>query len=144
MSTRLTRSLLALALLAALPASLRAQAADSLAFPRQVLKWFNTSQADSLFAHSGEQMKARMQSAANVTGMMAQLAEQVGEQKALEGEYQFDKDGQKVYIAVARFSKQADPGAFVVQYAPGSTVFDRFGVMPLARAKELFPEAKLP
>ena len=139
----------ALAAAAALsPSSLRAQAtptaADSMAFPRKVFTWFRESQADSLFAHAAEPMKARMQSPANVASMMAQVAAQIGAYKSTEGEYQFEKDGKKVYIAVARHETASELAAHVIQYAPGATVYDRFGAMPLSRAKELFPEAKLP
>ena len=130
------------------PSSLRAQAApaaaDSMAFPRKVFTWFRESQADSLFAHAAEPMKARMQSPANVASMMGQVAAQIGAYKSTEGEYQFEKDGKKVYIAVARHETASELAAHVIQYAPGATVYDRFGAMPLSRAKELFPEAKLP
>ena len=139
----------ALAAAAALsPSSLRAQAApaatDSMAFPRKVFTWFRESQADSLFAHAAEPMKARMQSPANVATMIGQVAAQIGAYKSTEGEYQFEKDGKKVYIAVARHETASELAAHVIQYAPGGTVYDRFGAMPLSRAKELFPEAKLP
>jgi hypothetical protein len=130
------------------PSSLGAQAApaaaDSLAFPRKVFTWVRTSQADSLFAHAAEPMKSRLQSPANVTTMMGQLNSQIGAYKATEGEYQFEKDGKKVYIAVARHESAPELAAHVIQYAPGSTMFDRLGAMPLSRAKEMFPEAKLP
>jgi hypothetical protein len=32
----------------------------------------------------------------------------------------------------------------VMQYVPGASMFERLGAMPLSRAKEMFPEAKLP
>jgi hypothetical protein len=132
------------------PSSLGAQAApaasaaDSLAFPRKVFAWFRQGQADSLFAHAAEPMKTRMQSAANVTAMMGQLAAQIGAYKSTEGEYQFEKEGRKVYIAVARHETAPELAAHVIQYVPGSSMFERFGAMPLTRAKEMFPEAKLP
>ena len=133
---------------ALLPSAIRAQAApaatDSMAFPRKVFTWFRESQADSLFAHAAEPMKARMQSAANVAAMIGQVAAQIGAYKSTEGEYQFEKDGKKVYIAVARHETASELAAHVIQYAPGSTMYERFGAMPLSRAKELFPEAKLP
>jgi hypothetical protein len=130
------------------PSSLGAQgpraAADSLAFPRKVFTWVRESQADSVYAHAAEPMKSRLQSPANVTAMMTQLTSQLGAYKATEGEYQFEKDGKKVYIAVARYETAPELAAHVIQYAPGSTMFERLGAMPLSRAKEMFPEAKLP
>ena len=134
------------------PSSLGAQkkaarsksAADSLAFPRKVFTWFRQSQADSLFAHAGEEMKARMQSPANVTAMIARLASQIGAYKATEGEYQFEKEGRKVYIVVARHETAPELAAHVIQYVPGSSTYERLGAMPLSRAKERFPEATLP
>lgn len=131
------------------PSSLDAQgarraAADSLAFPRKVFTWVRESQADSVYAHAAEPMKSRLQSPANVTAMMTQLASQLGAYKATEGEYQFEKDGKKVYIAVARYETAPELAAHVIQYAPGATMFERLGAMPLSRAKEMFPEAKLP
>ena len=130
------------------PSSLSAQktpaARDSLAFPRQVFTWVREAQADSLYAHAAEPIKSRLQSPANVTAMLGQLASQIGPYKATEGEYQFEKDGKKVYIVVARHETAPELAAHVVQYAPGATMFERLGAMPLSRAKELFPEAKLP
>jgi hypothetical protein len=132
------------------PSSLGAQAApaapaaDSLAFPRRVFAWVRQSQADSLFAHAAEPMKSRMQSPANVTTMLGQLAAQIGAYRATEGEYQFEREGRKVYIAVARHESAPELAAHVIQYAPGATTFERLGAMPLSRAKEMFPEAKLP
>jgi len=119
-------------------------AADSMAFPRKVFAWVRASQADSVFAHADEPMKSRLQSPANVTTMMGQLNSQIGAYKSTEGEYQFEKDGKKVYIAVARHETAPELAAHVIQYAPGSTMFERFGAMPLSRAKQQFPEAKLP
>ena len=130
------------------PASLAAQsapaAADSMAFPRKIFGWVRGSQADSVYAYAAESMKARLQSPANVTAMMGQLASQIGAYKATEGEYQFEKEGRKIYIAVARHESAPELAAHVVQYAPGAALFERLGAMPLSRAKELFPEAKLP
>jgi len=138
----------AFAVAGTLAPSLGAQAApaaeDSLAFPRKVFAWVRSSQVDSLFVHAAEPMKSRLQSPANVTTMMGQLNSQIGAYKATEGEYQFGKEGKKVYIAVARHETAPELAAHVIQYAPGSTMFERLGVMPLSRAKELFPEAKLP
>src|SRR5687768_5546681 len=61
-----------------------APAADSLAFPRRVFAWVRQSQADSVFAHAAEPMKTRLQSPANVTAMMGQLAAQIGAYKSTE------------------------------------------------------------
>jgi hypothetical protein len=131
------------------PASLGAQSApaasaDSLAFPRKVFAWVRQSQADSVFAHAAEPMRSRLQSPANVTAMMGQLAAQIGAYKSTEGEYQFEREGRKVYIAVARHETAPELAAHVIQYAPGASMFERLGAMPLSRAKEMFPEAKLP
>ena len=121
-----------------------ASAADSMAFPRKVFTWFRQSQADSLFAHAGGDMKERMQSPANVTAMIARLTSQIGAYKATEGEYQFEKEGRKIYIVVARHETAPELAAHVIQYVPGSSMVERMGAMPLSRAKERFPEAKLP
>jgi hypothetical protein len=121
-----------------------AASADSLAFPRQVFAWVRQSQADSVFAHAAEPMRSRLQSPANVTAMMGQLAAQIGAYQSTEGEYQFEREGRKVYIAVARHATAPELAAHVIQYAPGASMFERLGVMPLSRAKETFPEAKLP
>lgn len=134
------------------PASLGAQtaapqgpaASDSLAFPRQVVKWFLTGQADSLYNHAGEQLKAGMQSPANIIAMMGRLTGQLGEHKSTDAEVQFEQNGTRVYIAAVTFSQAPEQGAFVVRYVPGSPVIQGFTVGQLARVKERFPEAKLP
>jgi hypothetical protein len=131
------------------PSTLTAQAAksaeaDSMAFPRQAVKWFRTSQADSLFSHAGDELKASMQSVANATTMMAQMATRFGEHKSSDAEVQFDDQGNKLFIAVSTYSTAPEPVAFVVRYAAGTRVMQGFSIMPLSRAKERFPAAKLP
>jgi len=130
------------------PSSAAAQAtpaaADSMAFPRQIVAWINQTQADSLFAHSADSMKTRMQSAANITTMLGRVATQIGAYKSTEGEYQFEKDGKRVYVAVVRHETAPELVAHVIRYVPGSGLADRINTMPLSRAKDLFPEAKLP
>jgi hypothetical protein len=146
---RIPLAALAFAALAAgtlAPSSLAAQAApaDSMAFPRQVFAWFRAAKADSLFAHAGEPMRTRMQSPENVASMITGLGAQIGAYKSTEGEYQFEKDGKRIYIALASHATAPELAALVIQYAPGSTTYDMFGIIPLSRAKERFPEAKLP
>jgi hypothetical protein len=152
MASRRTR-LAALALMAlaaagaSSPSSLGAQAApaaDSMAFPRQAVKWFQTSQADSLFAHAGEQLKASMQSAANAATMMASMATRFGEHKSTDAEVQFDDQGTKLFVAVSTYASAPEQVALIVRYTPGSPVIQGFSISPLSRAKERFPAAKLP
>ena len=133
------------------PSSLAAQAApaapaaaDSMATPRQAVKWFQTSQADSLYANAGEQLKASMQSAANALAMMGRMSSQFGEHKSTDAEVQFDNQGSKVFISVSTYATAPEPVALIVRYTPGSPVIQGFSIAPLSRAKERFPDAKLP
>jgi hypothetical protein len=130
------------------PSSAGAQAApaatDSMAFPRQAVKWFQTAQADSLFSHAGDQLKASMQSAANTTDMMSRMATRFGEFKSTDAEVQFDDQGSKVFIAVSTYATAPEQVAMVVRYTPGKSVIDGFSIQPLSRVKERFPNAKLP
>jgi hypothetical protein len=130
------------------PSSAAAQAtpaaADSMALPRQAVKWFQTAQADSLFSHAGEQLKASMQSAANTTEMMSRMATRFGELKSTDAEVQFDDQGSKVFIVVSTYATAPEQVAMVVRYTPGKTVIDGFGISPLSRVKEKYPNAKLP
>jgi hypothetical protein len=130
------------------PSSAGAQAApaatDSMAFPRQAVKWFQTAQADSLFSHAGDQLKASMQSAANTTDMMSRMATRFGELKSTDAEVQFDDQGSKVFIAVSTYATAPEQVAMVVRYTPGKSVIDGFSIQPLSRVKERFPNAKLP
>ena len=147
--TPLVAAFAALAAAAAFaPSSAAAQAtpaaADSMAFPRQIVAWINQTQADSLFAHSSDSMKTRMQSPANITSMLGRVATQLGAYKSTEGEYQFEKEGKRIYIAVVRHETAPELAAHVIRYVPGSGLADRINTMPLTRAKETFPEAKLP
>lgn len=121
-----------------------APAADSLAFPRQALKWFQAAQADSLFAHAGEQLKASLQSPANAAESMSRMAVRFGELKSTDAEVQFDDQGSKVFIAVSTYATAPEQVAVVVRYTPGKPVIDGFSISPLSRVKTRFPNAKLP
>ena len=121
-----------------------AAAADSMAFPRQAVKWFQSSQADSLFALAGEQLKSSMQSADNTREMMTRMSGRFGEHKSTDAEVQFDDQGTKVFIAVSTYATAPEPVAMIVRYTPGKNVIEGFSITPLSRAKERFPTAKLP
>jgi hypothetical protein len=131
------------------PSHLAAQAAaapkaDSMAFPRQAVKWFRAAQADSLFAHAGDQLKESLQSPTTAAATMAQMGTRFGEHKSNDAEVQFDEQGNKVFIAVSTYASAPEQVALVVRYAEGTRVMLGFSVMPLSRAKERFPAAKLP
>jgi hypothetical protein len=152
-SRRTPLAVLALAAMAAAvaPVALHAQAAaapaaaaDSMAIPRQAVKWFQSSQADSLYANAGEQLKASMQSPANALAMMGRMSSQFGEHKSTDAEVQFDNQGSKIFISVSTYATAPEPVALIVRYTPGSPVIQGFSISPLSRAKERFPDAKLP
>ena len=75
--SRVLRLVLAAGSLVALPLApdaLRAQAsqgaaADSLAFPRQFVKWVFSAQGDSAFAHAGPALRENMRSVDEVNAM---------------------------------------------------------------------------
>lgn len=131
------------------PAALHAQAsspaeADSLAFPRQFVKWVFASQGDSAFAHAGPQLRGNMESAEAVNGMAARILARFGEAQGTDAEVQFDDGALKVYIAVMRFATAPEPGAWVVAYDPSTKVVERAGFTSLSNVKGRYPQAKLP
>jgi hypothetical protein len=131
------------------PASVAAQApppaaADSMAFPRQAVKWFQSSQADSLFSHAGEELKTSMQSSANAATTMKQMASRFGEHTSTDAEVQFEDQDSRVFIAVSTYSAAPEQVAIIVRYTPGQPVIRGFSITSLSRAKERFPAAKLP
>ena len=143
----------ALAVLPLAPAALRAQAvpaaakttgADSLAFPRQFVKWVFSTQGDSAFAHAGPQLRGSMQSAEAVNGMAGRILTRFGEMQGTDAEVQFDEGPLKVYIGVLRLSLAPEPGAWVVVYAPGTKVVERSSFTSLSNVKTRYPMAKLP
>ena len=142
----------ALAASALVPAALRAQASpatkrattDSLAFPRQFVKWIFTTQGDSAFAHAGPMLRESMKSADDVNAMAARIASRFGEAQGTDAEVQFDEGALKVYIAAMRFCKAPELGAWVVVYSPITEVVERSSFGPLSRVKEKYPQAKLP
>jgi hypothetical protein len=119
-------------------------AADSLAFPRQFVKWALSTQGDSVFAHSGARLRESMQSAEGVNAMAGRIAARFGEVQGTDAEVQFDEGPLKVYIAVMRFAQAPEPGAWVVVYAPGTTIAERASFGPLSNVKGRYPNAKLP
>jgi hypothetical protein len=149
------RFLLAAGAFAALPfvpATLRAQAspaapsaaADSLAYPRQFVKWVFTTHGDSVFAHAGPQLRESMKSAAMVDEMAGRIATRFGENQGTDAEVQFDEGPLKVYIVVMRFSQAPEPAAWTVVYSPSTKVVERASFSPLSNVKTHYPQAKLP
>jgi hypothetical protein len=142
----------AFAALSLAPAVLRAQAAhaapsaaaDSLAFPRQFVKWVFAAQGDSAFAHAGPLLRESMTSAEGVNTMAARIATRFGEVKSTDAEVQFDEGPLKVYIAAMTFSVAPTPGAFLVAYSPSTGIVERASFGPLANMKTKYPQAKLP
>lgn len=138
----------AFASLSLAPAALRAQAlpaaADSVAFPRQFVKWVMTAQGDSAWAHAGASLREGMKSAAGVNEMAARIATRFGEDKGTVAEVQFDEGELKVYIVGMNFSLAPEAGAWVVAYSPTTKMVERSSFTSLTNVKTRYPNAKLP
>jgi hypothetical protein len=142
----------AFAALSFAPAALHAQAspaatstsADSLAYPRQFVKWVFSSQGDSAFAHAGPKLRESMKSAEDVNGMAGRILARFGEVQGTDAEVQFDEGENKVYIAALRLSQAPEPAAWTVVYSPKTKVVERASFSPLSRVKTQYPQAKLP
>ena len=134
------------------PAALRAQAsraapkdaADSLAFPRQFVKWVFAKQGDSAYAHAGPQLRENMKSAEGVGEMASRIQTRFGELKSTDAEVQFDEGALKVYIAVMTFAQAPEPAAWVVVYSPSTKIAERASFSSLTNVKTRYPLAKLP
>ena len=150
--SRVLRLVLAAGSLVALPLApdaLRAQAsqgaaADSLAFPRQFVKWVFSAQGDSAFAHAGPALRENMRSVDEVNAMASRIRTRFGEVQGTDAEVQFDEGPLKVYIVAMNFSQAPEPGAWVVVYSPATKVVERASFGPLSRVKSNYPQAKLP
>jgi hypothetical protein len=152
-SLRIVLATAALAALPLAPAALRAQApapaaqgatVDSLAFPRQFVKWVFGAQGDSAFAHAGPVLRESMGSADAVNGMAGRVIARFGELQGTDAEVQFDDGELKIYIVAMRFAQAPERGAWAVAYSPRTQVVERASFGPLSRVKELYPQAKLP
>ena len=119
-------------------------AADSLAFPRQFVKWAMTGQGDSVFAHAAPGLRETMGSAEAVGGMASRIRTRFGESQGTDAEVQFDDGALKVYIVVLRLPQAPEPAAWVVGYTPGTNTVERAGLSPLSSVKGRYPQAKLP
>jgi hypothetical protein len=143
----------ALSSLALAPAALRAQASptpaagsatDSLAYPRQFVKWVFAGQGDSVFAHAAPSLQQSMRSAAEVSAMPTRILTRFGENKGTTAEVQFDEGPLKVYIVAMTFALAPEPAAWVVAYSPSTKVIERASFGPLSNVKAKYPQAKLP
>lgn len=143
----------AVAALSLAPAALSAQAsttsavsaaADSVAFPRQFVKWVLASQGDSAFAHAGPRLRENMESAEGVNAMASRIQSRFGEVQGTDAEVQFDEGALKVYIVVMRLAQAPEPAAWVVAYDPTTKVVERAGFTSLSNVKTRYPQAKLP
>jgi len=126
------------------PATTKGAAADSLAFPRQFVKWVFAKQGDSAYAHAGPQLRESMKSAEGVNEMASRIQTRFGELKGTDAEVQFDEGALKVYIAVMQFAQAPEPAAWVVAYSPSTKVAERASFSSLANVKNRYPQAKLP
>jgi hypothetical protein len=142
----------AVAALSFAPAALRAQsapsaasaAADSLAYPRQFVKWVFSSQGDSAYAHAGPMLREAMKSPEGVNEMAGRIATRFGAVQGTDAEIQFADGELKVYIAVMRLEKAPEPAAWIVAYSPTTRVVERSSFAPLSSVKTRYPDAKLP
>ncbi|MDB4893260.1 MAG: hypothetical protein JWL61_5115 [Gemmatimonadetes bacterium] len=136
----------AFAALTIAPTALRAQSAtaDSLAYPRQFVKWVFTTQGDSAFAHAAPGLRESMKSAESINQMAGRIAVRFGEVKSTDAEVQFDEGPLKVYIAAMRFSLAPESAAWVIVYSPITKIVERASFGSLANAKSHYPQAKLP
>ncbi len=135
----------AFAALSFAPAAVRAQApADTLAFPRQFVKWVLSAQGDSAWAHAGAKLRESMKSAQGVNEMSMRVVTRFGQLDSTTAEVQFDEGTLKVYIAAMNFSLAPAPAAWVVAYDAKTGLVDRASFGPLDRIKTLYPQAKLP
>ena len=125
-------------------ATTKAAAADSLAFPRQFVKWVFDKQGDSAYAHAGPQLRENMKSAEGVNEMASRIQTRFGDLKSTDTEVQFDEGPLKVYIAVMSFAQAPEPGAWMVAYSPSTKVVERAGFTSLSNVKTRYPQAKLP
>jgi hypothetical protein len=126
------------------PATAQGVAADSLAYPRQFVKWVFSTQGDSAFAHAGPALRESMKSPESINAMAGRIAARFGEVMGTDTEVQFDDGALKVYIAVMRFTLAPEPAAWVVAYSPSTKVIERASFGPLSSAKNRYPQAKLP
>ena len=134
----------ATAIAQASPATTKSAVKDSLAIPRQFVKWVFAKQGDSAYAQAGPQLRETMKSAEGVNDLASRIQTRFGEQNGTDTEVQFDEGPLKVYIAVMRFSQAPEPGAFMVTYSPTTKVVERAGFTSLSNIKTRFPQAKLP
>ena len=58
-----------------------AAGADSLAFPRQFVKWVFSTQGDSAYAHAGAELRESMKSPAAINEMAGRIAMRFGERR---------------------------------------------------------------
>ena len=118
-------TLLALALIAALPLAASAQAnpatpaaprpkpaqlaPDSLERARQYTAWLYGNQTDSLFAHMDSAGRADTRSPQALEQVVARLASRAGTEEALISERWVVRNGQRQYWRTARFSLVPEP-----------------------------------
>ena len=126
------------------PAVTKGAAADSLALPRQFVKWVMGKQGDSAYAQAGPQLRESMKSAEGANEMASRIQTRFGELESTDAEVQFDEGPLKVYIAVMQFASAPEPAAWVVAYSPTTKVVERAGFSSLSSVKSRYPQAKLP
>lgn len=147
-TSRLVLAVGAFASLSIAPAALRAQdtvsASDSIAYPRQFVKWVLSAQGDSAFARAGGPLRESMKSAEGVNAMAGRVAARFGEVKSTDAEVQFAEGDLKVYIGVMTFSLAPEQGAWVVAYSPVTKIVERASFGPLSNVRTRYPQAKLP
>lgn len=119
-------------------------AADSLAFPRQVLNWLFLSEADSLWAHASENMREQMGSPDQVEEASVQIAVNLGEETEVLSEQVLTQGERLVYLRGTRYAQVPEPLFWVVVFTPADAEVHALFPAPRAAIEQQFPEAVLP
>ena len=101
-----------------------ADSASMMAFGRTVNDWFWTIEADSLWAHTGEETRTFMQSASNLADQIFGFVSQFGVETGMVSETLAPQGDNYVYTRVVRTDGSEKPWTMAWTFRPDRTIVD--------------------
>ena len=101
-----------------------ADSASMVAFGRTLNDWFWTIEADSLWAHTGEETRTFMQSASNLADQIFGFVGQFGVETGMVSESLTSQGDNYVYTRVVRTDASEKPWTMAWTFRPDRTIVD--------------------
>lgn len=119
---------------------------NELDFPRNVVNWYLSGDAEKLWPHAGEVLRELAEDVEGLREAADDIRQIMGPQTAVLDEQIFDHpedDGWRIYVRTLRHAR-ADEMFWVVIFSPSTGEIQMIMAHPRRTIQTLFPQARLP